>query len=322
MIGDHTHIITKNRDIFTVRGFNFDKKIFGVPIYFKTESNNLGCRIYKNTLYEKFIDEYAERYFNLYPKLVVKTNYGIRIKIPERNILKTFDPFSNFSKIYNNINKKIYKKIIDGLKIFISPKDIGFIGSRLIGFSTKDSDLDIVIRGMDNYQAIKSNFKKYLSCIGAQSAITQQQYDKSIKKYEYLFNKKYNDFGCMILNRWPTVYIPHKVFYKLRFTYNPQKDDFFRAPQINNLKEGQLAGKVIEDIGVAFMPRRFKILNSVGKIYTIITYFWDFSYCVSTGDQVNIKGSIDYNKNIIVIKDRRNHGIKFISQPFSHCPII
>ena len=59
---------------------------------------------------------------------------------------------------------------------------------------------------------------------GGSVSISKKQYERSISKYEKLFNPHYNSFVEMIRNRWATIYIRRKLFAKLRFTYNPTVD--------------------------------------------------------------------------------------------------
>ena len=319
MIQDHTHVLTKQGDIFTVRGFCSEGAIWAVPIYFV--SNN-GDKIFGSKKYTKLVDEFGEKYQNLIPEWLVETSFGIRIKIPIFEVVQLFDPFSNFQQIYKQLDAPIYKNVIDALSQIVPFKDIGHIGSYLIGFPSSRSDLDLVIRGKNNMLSVKNRFDDFLKKIKAQCSITQKQFDKSIRKYNTLFNKDNNDFDYMIYNRWPTVYIPNKLFCKIRFTYNAAEDDIFQPPKLQETKEATISGEVIEDTGVSFMPRHFILRDVQNRDYTVVTYFWDYSYCVSKKDIVSVAGAVDKSLSVIVIRDRRRHGIRFKKLRCFHCPII
>ena len=75
------------------------------------------------------------------------------------------------------------------------------------------------------------------------------------------------------------------------------------------IKEIVIQGQVIEDIGTNFMPRFFKIKTDAGE-YSVITYFWDYTYCVKKNDEVMINGSL-FEDNVISLNDRNKHEINF-----------
>lgn len=318
MLDDHTHFRIRNGDIFTTRGFCPESNIWAVPLYFKRAN---GDRILKGARHEKFVDEFSERYGSIQPGWLVDTSYGTRIRIPLEEITETYDPFGDFDGNRKKLGSVVYQKVINALCAVADIKDIGFIGSRLVGFErTGESDLDVVVRGRENYQNIRKNFRTILNEIGASCSISRKQFDKSVKKYNWLFNPENNDFSDMLYNRWPTVHLADQLFCKIRFTYHPAKDKIFFPPEVLNLEEESVSGKVILDEGVSFMPRHFRI-ESNRRVYTVVTYFWDYSYCVCDNDVVAVRGSVDREKRIIVIRDRRNHGIKFIERKKTYCPV-
>ncbi|KKU91770.1 MAG: hypothetical protein UY23_C0001G0376 [Candidatus Jorgensenbacteria bacterium GW2011_GWA1_48_11] len=319
MITDHTHILTKWGDIVTARGFNDGDLIYVVPLYFLSDK---GSRTYSGEKYEKYVDEFAERYRHFHPELVRSTPYGQRVAIREDQITRAFDPFANPRLIYDSFDKKIYRRVVDILTKFVPRESIGFIGSSLVGFQTAGSDLDIVIRGLENYRTLRGQFKDFLNALGACATITREQFYKSVVKYERLFNGVNNDFATMIKNRWPTIHMPGELFCKIRFTLNPANDVIFSAPSNLSLREGSVNGKVIEDEGVAFMPRHFRLRLNEGAEYETITYHWDYSYCVMVGDEVTVRGAIDESEKIIVVSDRKNHGITFKKQNNIACAIV
>ena len=320
MINDHTHIKMKNGDICTTRGFCDEKRVFVVPLYFK---NPKGDKILNNARYEKFVDEFLERYKHIKPGSIFETSYGKRMVINTDDIEETYDPFGKTEAIFISLNEAIYKRVIESLSKFVPLDDIGFIGSSLVGFDERDeSDLDLIIRGLDNYKIVRENFNNVLSNIGAECGISQKQYDKSIVKYSSLFNSEFNDFGEMIKNRWSTIYIPEELFCKIRFTYNPIKENPFFAPEIKIEKSTEeIKGTVVKDSGTSFMPRHFDIKTESGEIYRVITYYWDYSCCVANLDQVKVFGYIDRKNNVISISDTRKHGVKFDKLNYDYCPI-
>jgi len=319
MIADHTHIKIKNNDILTVRGFCFDD-IWAVPIYFYDKK---GDRKFRNKRYLKYVDEFLEKYSKKRPEWIYYSSYGKRLRVPKNEINALYKPFCSEWEIYKHLQKDIYRKVVDVISGIVNRKDIGFIGSSMIGFDPqKNSDLDIVIRGLDNYKKIRRSFGSILLKLGATCSISKEQYNKSIKKYQKLFNKTNNDFREMIYNRWPTIHIPGELFFKVRFTLNPNKDKVINFPSKLKTEEIITSGRVLDDVGVSFMPRYFKIKSDNNIDYNIVTLFWDYSYCVNQGDLIRVIGAVDKDRKIIVIRDPKHHGIKFINQKKIQCPII
>ena len=204
------------------------------------------------------------------------------------------------------MNKTKWKELIKILEELIPKEDIGFIGSYLIGFQTEKSDIDIVIRGIDNLKKIKENFGYILKKLNATNKLDNYLTEISLKKYYNFYSKEKNDFSKMIENRWATIRTSEYMT-KLRFIPNKYEIKF---PEIKNkITDFEINGKVIDDFGTNFMPRFFKITTG-NKEYSVLTYFWDYTYCVKIGDKVTINGSL-FEKDIIVINNRKRHGVKF-----------
>jgi predicted nucleotidyltransferase len=305
VIADHTHLLIRNGDVVTVRGFPAAGTIIAVPIYFRRSA---GGRQLRAASFEKCVDEFAVRYSAEYPELVAESAFGRQVHVKAPDIIEIFDPFGSLDRAYGKLSA-ISRKCIDVLSRHVHRSDIGIIGSRLIGFARADADLDVVIRGECHLSFVRSAMARIVAELGAVVAIERGQYTRSIRKYESLFNSHYNSFDRMIANRWPTICIPGAFFAKLRFTYDPAVDYVPQVPCPTHYSTASIRGVVVEGRGVAHMPRRFTVADARSRDWEVLTYFWDYSYCVSEDDIVTVRGWCDESARLLVIGDRREHGV-------------
>ena len=314
LISDHTHVLAKTGDILTIRGFQQNGVYIAVPIYFKSPSGN---REYKDFKFKKFVDEFTDRYAIQYPALVRTSVYGRQVVLRPEDMIECFAPFEALERVYDKLSS-VERACIDSLTMYVPVEDIGIIGSRLVGFSHDETDLDVIVRGKDNLCLMRKMMPSFVRRIGAAVTIAREQIRKSVVKYENLFNAKYNSFDHMIANRWPTIHIPGKLFAKLRFTYKFGIDKIPAVPEIGLDPFTQnVKGTVIDSVETALMPRRFFMRVGDDITWQIITYFWDYSYCVTEGDVVAVRGFVDVSSKTIVISSRENHGlsIKHMANP-------
>jgi len=302
---DCWHFITKDGFIFTTRGSVHPKEfILSIGVYYPDPNGN---REYEGVKYSKRIDEYGEEWIKQYrPEYIVQNESGRQILVPIKDVKKYFDPFKISLEEKDFVRGTKWGKLIETLEKLIPTEDIGFIGSRLIGFPSENTDIDIVIRGVDNLKKIKQNFDIILKQLSATDNIGEALTKISLEKYENLYVKEKNNFSKMIKNRWPTI----KTFeYMTKLRFIPREGEIIFPPLKKKLKEIEIKGRVIEDIGTNFMPRFFKIKADTGE-YSVITYFWDYTYCVKKNDKVMINGSL-FEDNVISLNNRNKHGINF-----------
>jgi predicted nucleotidyltransferase len=302
MIPDHTHFKTREGIIFTTRGFCHPRdKIRAIPLY-KPSLN--GCL-------EKSVDEFGDRWlYQVHPNWIQESSFGRGIFVPASEISETYDPFKSEEKI-KGLDDKIAIQIISSLQeIGVDKKDIGLLGSYLFDTGRKPHDVDLIIRGLENMTLIKTNFRDLLRDVGGKNSPSEEYTKKSIPRYEEKYNSDSNDFAKMIVRRWPTIHVPGKFFGKLRFTYKPNEIAALEPPVGEALMNEALSGEVTNDIGTNFMPRHFQ-LRSDNKQVKVLTYFWDFSYCVRTGDRVVLKGDYYPQSSMLMLSNPKKHGVKF-----------
>ena|GEM_PF-3880483 len=305
MIADHTHLLIRTGDVVTVRGFPAAGTIIAVPIYFRRPEG--GPQLH-GASFEKCVDEFADRYSAEHPELVAESVFGQQVQVKAADIIEIFDPFGSLDGACGDLSP-MSRNCIDVLSRHVHRSDIGIIGSRLLGFARTEADLDVVIRGECHLSFMRFAMPRIVAEMGAVVAIERGQYARSIRKYERLFNGQYNSFDRMIANRWPTICIPGAFFAKLRFTYNPAVDSVPRVPCPTHYSTASIRGVVVDARGVAHMPRRFTLADARSRKWEVLTYFWDYSYCVSEDDVVTVRGWCDEAARLLVIGDRREHGV-------------
>lgn len=305
-MNDHTHFITNDGIIFTTRGdIHPTGFVRAVAVYFPSEK---GIKEYNGIKYTKELDEFGEKMKLIKEKYVIENKTGNYVLVPERDIKKAFDPFLIFKIEREKLKKTIYKSLIEEIEKLVPSEDIGLIGSYLIGFSNEKSDIDLIIRGQYNLSILKREFSKLLSVLQANNDLDETKGKESIERYQKKYNAQYNNFSQMVIRRWPTIRTKEYLT-KIRFCY--KKEEIQKINIINFKEEVELKGEVVDDWGTNFMPRTF-LLKGESYTFKIVTYFWDYSYCVKRGDFITVKGSL-FEDNIILICQPLNHGITFNS---------
>lgn len=173
-----------------------------------------------------------------------------------------------------------------------------------MGLQREHSDLDVVIKGVDNMQLLRKKLDEV-------PLVSELHITEALDRYEKIgYNFSRNDFPKMIAQRWAVIKKGNDSL-KLHFTYRNSEIPTNPLPKKLN-HEIILEGKVVNDVGTCFMPRRFTLETNKG-IYTVLTYFWQFYHAVKTGDFVRIYGVQNAeNSKIVVLRDRRIHGLQFI----------
>ena len=154
---------------------------------------------------------------------------------------------------------------------------------------------------------LKSKMDELRSLLQAKPQLDEVSKAATIKKYNELYNKE-NDFDKMIDCRWSTIKLDDKRVLKLMFNYKQGEKPQNLVPK-HLAKEGMLSGIVVDDTGVAFMPRNFIIENEKGQ-FTVLTYFYNYYFAVKSGNKVQIKGTLSKDGKSLLIHDRKNHWIK------------
>ncbi len=309
-IGMYTNFLTREGILFTAREYYPDiKKIRAVPCYYAhPEGERKSALLGKS--FKQAVDEFGDIWLGkVKPNYLTNTPLGQAILVPISDVSIFLDPFNN-KKAKKEVSKTEFQSVVDTLKnIGIPEEDIGIYGSYLSGLYHKDSDLDIVIRGLDNMAHIKKNMDVIRRALGAFGNLDSKRELRTIEKYKKEYNSKYNDFKEMIARRWSTIRIGDKYKLKLMFNYKDGEKPLNLIPNRFD-QEISMGGVVVDDIGTCFMPRHFTIQNKQGN-FKVITYFYNFYFAVKNGDIVNIFGKLSEDKSTILINDRRMHGIKF-----------
>ncbi len=311
-LNDCTHFITKDNIIFTVRGFShLLNAIRAIPLYVADSAGTRKSKFTDKT-FTRAVDEFGDNWlYKVKPAYLEKTKLGRAILVPREDIIQTFDPFNLPQETKDEISKTKFAPVLLALKeIGIKDEDIGFIGSYLVGLQNGNSDIDILIRGIQNMQKVKENMNFLRKKIGAVGFLDEKRKTATLNRYNNVYNFERNDFEPMLSRRWSTIRIGDEIMLKLLFSY--KKEEFSEGLLPDELRgETYIEGRVINDDGVCFMPRHFIIENEKG-MFRVLTYFWHFYYCVKKGDKVGIFGSLSKDGTCIVLHNRKLHGVKYI----------
>ncbi len=303
MISDHTHFKTGDEIVFTTRGFYHpERKIKAIPLYKQSLNGGL----------EKSVDEFGDKWFyQTHPSWIQESSFGRGIFVPTSEITETYDPFKS-EEIIKRMEDEVAIQIISFLQeIGIDKKDIGLLGSYLFYTGRKPHDVDLIVRGKDNLNLVKDSFKKLLTSIDGRNSPSEEYIRKSIPRYEEKYNSNFNDFVGMIRRRWPTIRVPGKFFGKIRFTYKINEVPILEPPLGEVAANRVISGRVIEDSGTSFMPRHFQ-MKSDGQQIRVLTYFWDYSYCVKRGDKTVLRGDYYPENQMFILSNPKHHGLRFI----------
>lgn len=302
---DYSHFVTNDGLIFIARGNN--QPISGVRAAAIYRPCQDGSRLFNGQRYKKEVDEFGGLWLGqIRPDYFVDDDLGPHIIVPNQDIRKWFDPFIVLDETRARLRKK-WPDLISEIEGIVPREDIGFIGSYLLGFQNEKSDIDMIIRGLNNLNKIRANFKGISERLNSVSWLDQHRLETSLKKYHSIYSEANNNFSEMIGNRWPTIRT-NDFMTKLRFAYKDGEEP--KIPSLNKkVDEIVVEGRVIDDLGVNFMPRVFR-LSSGNEEFNVQTYFWDFTYCVKKGDKIKVKAS-RFEGNSLFICNPSLHGIKF-----------
>src|SRR3989344_188080 len=283
MIMDCDYIMDSKSQFYIVRGYWNDKGVL------------------TNKVFQPKVD--GDRFNNITNKNYEKVIENNHIPLKLYDVKKIFCPRKKLKEEYEGLNETIWHNLIKELSKIIPIDDIGIIGSYLIGFDVK-KDVDIVVYGKENCRKLRENVKKLHKNLGT-TPITKQHIIYQIKKHGRNYSE-FNTFDKLLCNKWSSFQVREGILSTVRFVY---KENEIPVNPFSKkiLKEIEIKGKVIDDLGSNFSPRTFIIKTDSGD-YTIATYFWIYQSCVKDGMNVFVKGNL--REGNIVTLDEFSHGIK------------
>ncbi len=314
MFRDYDYIQTFDDMIFIVRGDDHSiKSVHCTPVYIP---NKNGDHIDKRTgqRYIKKVDEYpthdsivAKLHPEYFPALNdIKNTYVI----PVSDIKKIFHPREKTREILedNNVDL-VWKNVIKNLSLIseISLEDIGIYGSRLLNLENKDSDVDIVIYGFDNFRKLKLHFDDVLSASEIRKPSLQQRIKRiaSWDKYSVINQEKLLQ---MELRRWSRINVYRDEITSIRFAYDDEEiPNRINLPPIS--REVNLRGTVLDSEKTNFCPHIAKV-NIKGEEVFVISYGFLFFSCVRDFDKVEVLGNLRIgHDNTYITLDEAYHYI-------------
>jgi predicted nucleotidyltransferase len=310
---DLDYFLSKDKIVYLVKGYYHPPGgVFAYPVFWPDKSGDR--RHEKWGRYKKDVSDFNKKIFEIHPEYqhnFVPQNTPL---VPEKDILEVFHPRDKIEQFKQEWQGFVWYDIFHYLtcNLGILELDIGIFGSYLVGLN-KDienrhiKDVDFVIFGLDNFHKVKNGMEKMLKHFSF-SHISKEHIAYHQEKFGGLFDIRASSFKKTLANKWSSIQIKSGLLNTLRFVY--KKNEIPSNPiEGSILRQAQIKGVVVEDIGVNFMPRVFKIKSS-GIVHTIVTYFWAFQSCVKNGDNILVTG--DLYENRVIAVDDSSHGIKIL----------
>lgn len=176
-------------------------RIIGIPKYFKVISYERDTRLIQGDYYARnnSIEEsilYSKLFNNIQVANVERFGEELCLFSPGE-IERIYNPFDKAKELYNYNGEEVIlrdtKLIIDIMinELKIRLEDIGIEGSILLEGYTKNSDIDIVVKGNESVQNLKKNFE------GLKKNDAIKLYDSSDLKLIFSRRKKYASFNTL-----------------------------------------------------------------------------------------------------------------------------
>lgn len=262
-----------------------------------------GPVIYANPVFS--VDKKGGRYNQITKKIYKKVIAENQNPqiLKKSQIKRLFRPREYFHKNAYKLSG-IWKKIPKSLMISgVNKKDIGIFGSSLLGFKI-EKDVDFVVYGKENCIKVMKNIEAIRRYANAKK-ISKAHIAYQSKKYSSFLTSK-NDFKKMLKNKWSSLQIAPGLLNTIRFVY--KRNEAPKGIEIKKGEEKTFEGRVIDSFGTNFVPRIFYI-NSGGKVIRALTYFWAYQSCVKRRQKVKIFGEYNKKTNTIYLSNK-NHWIK------------
>jgi len=298
IILDEFPIMDDRGVIFYSYGYQkFSDYIFAFPYYFPTAlAKNIEL---PRLFYKKIENERRKKFFYLRShgiisglktaetlgyNIVLDERYGIpTTKLNKKNITKIFNPFGD-----KGIMLALRKKISDFFKIPFS--NIGVTRSYLIGLNAPSSNVDITIKGMNNFKKIINNFPDFLKENGFKNISRER-----IKRHVGLLPKKINGLKSRIKNKfWPSFVYGKK---NIDFHFVKSEKEAVFSMILKQIGKGKIIAKIVDSEESFFAPYKFLIKIISPKKYSrrkafLIMYSRFFSGIFKNNEKISFIGRL------------------------------
>jgi predicted nucleotidyltransferase len=294
-------IETVDELFFAVKGFKHP--VDRVIAYLRYVPDPLGDRKLKNIRYRRVYDledttNYLKKHFPIYLSWIDYISQTLQT-VPRIRIKRIYKPREGFNKINRDNRKKLdylTREFASSLsnQSNVSKKSIGISGSLLIGLSTDDSDIDLIIYGEENGRKIYNGLKK----IRRDSSVIHSLNLKNATK--------------KVMSRWGKTSIKPEKFIELEIGkklhgFFKDKEYFIRLIKIpaneeiaRPIKGVRGRAKIKEDKDSIFTPCTYNIENTEGfneVNLSNITELWSlrgkFTEQAKKGDLVEFEGTLE-----------------------------
>ena len=291
------HVLDRHGFLYVVRSIK-DLKHPRTPVIYIPSGRFTG-RLFENKNYIKLADEtgfvFVKENFKdlLYVNPISKEEY---VSVNLESITKIFDPVSKLGELMVKDSKlKDFVEIL--LNEGVERKDIGIIGSNLVGFENQNfHDFDFVIYGRDNFMKLRnSSFRQNLEYL------TEEQK----RKIAIEVGLKNNPIGLenilkITSRRQKSVMMFGNKEFSLKFA-DRIYEIFYDYPDLEPEKEMIFKGELIEDDSAYFPPYTYKVLTERKIKLQISTYSFAFIGSSQKGDNVEVFGTKRKGENLVTL---------------------
>lgn len=306
-----THFKTVDDILFATRGgYHPKERIRAEPIYYPTKLGDrydeiTGSRYSKvettpNNLSK--LKAFHPEYF---------TDDGIErfIAVPLDEISQVYDPFgsSNLPDSLTGIWKDSFQAIIEigG----INSQDVGVVGSFLLGIkkrSSDPSDVDFVIKGLENRDRLKLSLPKIIQAIGL-SEFSREELDQLSREYYAEYPYMLQNCAESYARRWSTLRIGPMFPMTIHFVRSA--NELPPNPITSPIQtECEIEGRVTNTYLADFTPRVFH-MEAYDQRISVVTYCWQFFSCTREGDHARVLGYLRGDNRTVTLEEQ-HHGIQ------------
>jgi predicted nucleotidyltransferase len=294
MFRECDYIKTHDGIIFIVRGYhNPLGQVRATPVYFPDKN---GDKIERSTgqRYFRKIESFDRSLISsLHPEYI--SSDPVRkdepsVFVPITDIATHYKPEDKMQQAWRDgiLKNTIWENLIAAMHdcAQIPIADIGIFGSYLVDLNTPESDIDVVVYGIDNVKKLRSNFEKIINKPKLGRLDDENLLDAA-KWHSNNYKVSVDRIFRMTKRQWSRIRCGDtRQFIKFAYKQDEIPGNIITTPPLTEIK---MNGIVADAFGTHFSPRIAKIETN-GKIIDIATYFWSWSSCVADGDDVEIFG--------------------------------
>jgi hypothetical protein len=283
---DLDHAVMNDGQIYRVVGnLNSQTHFLGYNVYSPSPD---GDRWYRGQQYTKnYIedDRLAADVLDTYELVAVE------------EIAEYYDPMRSARSQSATFQSTVWYDLYRELVRIFGDESVGIFGSSMFGLHLTPEgevrkDIDFVIQGISNVQALRLQLPTIRAKLGFTS-ITPERQLRQHARYQRVFRNENNSIQSIIARRWTGLQLSERVVTTIRLrdpTFTMPPELVTRAPA-GRPRHVIVSGRVTNADGSNLFPREFRLITQYGYIEVYILW-WKFSTPVQDGDVVTLCGNL------------------------------